>query len=82
MRQAVPDCMVFGFEDLIEGIELPDPDDRHVLAAAIRAGAQAIVTFKASVSDAEYGYATFAVDVLTIPVRYREPRLAEIPYGS
>ena len=45
MRQAVPDCMVSGFEDLIEGIELPDPDDRHVLAAAIHAGAQAIVTF-------------------------------------
>lgn len=45
MRQAVPDCMVSGFEDLIEGIELPDPDDRHVLAAAIRTGAQAIVTF-------------------------------------
>ncbi|MDX2052569.1 MAG: PIN domain-containing protein [Polyangiaceae bacterium] len=45
MRQAVPDCMVCGFEALIEGIELPDPNDRHVLAAAIRAGAQAIVTF-------------------------------------
>jgi hypothetical protein len=37
--------MVSGFEALIEGIELPDRDDRHVLAAAIRAGAQAIVTF-------------------------------------
>jgi len=45
MRQAVPDCMVSGFEDLIDGLELPDADDRHVLAAAIRAGAQAIVTF-------------------------------------
>jgi hypothetical protein len=29
---------------LIEGIELPGPDDRHVLAAAIRCGAQIIVT--------------------------------------
>lgn len=45
MRKAVPDCMVSGFEALIEGIELPDCDDRHVLAAAIRAGAQTIVTF-------------------------------------
>ncbi len=45
MAQAVPDCIVTGVEALIEGISLPDPDDRHVLAAAVRVGAQAIVTF-------------------------------------
>ena len=45
MTRAVPDCMVTGYEGLIESIVLPDPDDRHVLAAAIHAGAQAIVTF-------------------------------------
>lgn len=33
-----------GHEPLIEGLKLPDPDDRHVLAAAIKAGAQVIVT--------------------------------------
>jgi predicted nucleic acid-binding protein len=45
MNRAIPDCLVTGFEDLIEGLTLPDPSDRHVLAAAIRAGAQAVVTF-------------------------------------
>jgi predicted nucleic acid-binding protein len=45
MKQAVPDCLVTGFEALVEGLTLPDPDDRHVLAAAIQAGAQAIITF-------------------------------------
>lgn len=45
MKQAVPDCMVTGYEALIDGLVLPDPDDRHVLASAIRVGAQAIVTF-------------------------------------
>lgn len=45
MDEAVPDCLVSGYEPLIEGVELPDPDDRHVLAAAIHCGAQAIVTF-------------------------------------
>lgn len=45
MTEAVPDCMVSGYEHMIDGLKLPDLDDRHVLAAAIRAGAQAIVTF-------------------------------------
>jgi predicted nucleic acid-binding protein len=45
MDQAVPDGCVVGYEPLIAGLKLPDPNDRHVLAAAIRCGAGAIVTF-------------------------------------
>jgi len=45
MNEHAPDCIVSNYEDLIPGLTLPDPDDRHVLAAAIRAGADAIVTF-------------------------------------
>ncbi|MFN9293122.1 MAG: PIN domain-containing protein, partial [Planctomyces sp.] len=41
----VRDCLVTGYETLIDAVTLPDPDDRHVLAAAIRAGADLIVTF-------------------------------------
>lgn len=44
MNLALPDANVTGFETLIEGVTLPDPDDRHVLAAAIRANAEVIVT--------------------------------------
>ncbi|MFF0389864.1 PIN domain-containing protein [Kitasatospora sp. NPDC004615] len=44
MNNAVRDCLVTDYEPLIEGLKLPDPDDRHVLAAAIKAGAQVIVT--------------------------------------
>lgn len=44
MNASVRDCLVEGYEPLIEGLKLPDPDDRHVLAAAIKAGAQMIVT--------------------------------------
>jgi hypothetical protein len=44
MNDAVRDCLVTGYEDLIDTLVLPDPDDRHVLAAAVRAGAQIIVT--------------------------------------
>lgn len=44
MNGAVRDCLVEGYEPLIEVLDLPDPDDRHVLAAAIKSGAQVIVT--------------------------------------
>lgn len=44
MNAAVADCLVIGYEPLIAGLELPDPDDQHVLAAAIRCAAQVIVT--------------------------------------
>jgi predicted nucleic acid-binding protein len=40
----VPDCLVGNYRPLVAGLELPDPNDRHVLAAAIRCGAQVIVT--------------------------------------
>ena len=45
MNAHVRDCLVTGFEHLIPAIELPDPDDRHVVAAAIHSGASLIVTF-------------------------------------
>ena len=45
MEDAIPDCLVSGYEHLIEGLKLPDPDDRHVLAAAITGHAAAIVTW-------------------------------------
>ncbi|QTD35016.1 PIN domain-containing protein [Pseudomonas fluorescens] len=45
MDQAIPDACVHDYEDLIAGLTLPDCDDRHVLAAAIRCGASVIVTF-------------------------------------
>lgn len=45
MNRNVRDCLVEGYQNLTSSLELPDPDDRHVLAAAIRANASVIVTF-------------------------------------
>ena len=45
MNSHVRDSVVTGFEDLIDGLRLPDPGDCHVLAAAIHTRACVIVTF-------------------------------------
>jgi predicted nucleic acid-binding protein len=45
MNAHVRDCIVSGYERLIPALTLPDPDDRHVLAAAIHGKADVIVTF-------------------------------------
>lgn len=44
MIAAVRDCMIEGYEQIIDTLTLPDPADRHVLAAAIHGGAEVIVT--------------------------------------
>ena len=44
MREYFAEAAVTGFEPLIGTLELPDADDRHVLATATRCGAQDIVT--------------------------------------
>ncbi|MFC9253100.1 PIN domain-containing protein [Amycolatopsis thailandensis] len=46
MNASVRDCLVTGYEPLVTALDLPDPDDRHVLAAAIKARARVIVTEK------------------------------------
>lgn len=54
MIKAVRDYRVTNYEPLIESLDLPDPKDRHVLAAAIRARAQVIVTDNTRDFPADY----------------------------
>lgn len=49
MNRAFDDACVRGWEPLVEAIVLPDEDDRHVVAAALRGQADLIVT--ANLSD-------------------------------
>ena len=44
MAQAFPDALVTGHEALEDALALPDPDDRHVLAAAIMSRTDVVVT--------------------------------------
>lgn len=41
---AFPDALVSNYKKLIDGLELPDPEDCHVLAATIKTNANVIVT--------------------------------------
>ena len=43
-NDAFPDALVNNYSGLISSLELPDPKDRHVLAAAIKTNANVIVT--------------------------------------
>jgi hypothetical protein len=45
MDGAVRDCLVAGYQPLIDKLHLPDPGDRHILAGAILGRADVIVTF-------------------------------------
>jgi predicted nucleic acid-binding protein len=45
MNTNIPDCLIANHEKIINAIELPDPGDRHVVAAAIVGHADCIVTF-------------------------------------
>ncbi len=45
VERSIRDANVTDYEELIGLIKLPDPNDRHVLAAAIKSHAQVIVTF-------------------------------------
>ena len=44
MDEHAPDALVAGYHHIIPGLTLPDPNDRHVLAAAICGHADVIVT--------------------------------------
>ena len=45
MDMSVRDCLVTGHKPLVPSLVLPDPNDRHVLAAAIVGCCDAIVTY-------------------------------------
>jgi hypothetical protein len=44
MLDALPEALVLDYEHRVDDLDLPDPNDRHVLAAALESGAQLILT--------------------------------------
>lgn len=54
MNEAFPESCVKGEDDLISSLDLPDKDDRHVLATAILSGAEHIITENLKDFPSEY----------------------------
>jgi PIN domain len=62
MDKATLDALVTGYDSLIPALQLPDPDDRHILAAAIVGRCDVIVT--ANLKDfPEVALSPFGIDV-------------------
>jgi predicted nucleic acid-binding protein len=64
MRETIPDCLIDDYAPLIASIQLPDESDRHVLAAAIRGNADAIVSLNTKDFPAAV-LATFDIEIQT-----------------
>ncbi len=79
MNQVDPLCLVTGYEAAIAFLRLPDPDDRHVLAAAIHANAAVIVTFNRkdfpASALAPFGIAALSPDVFLCGLLDAAPEL-------
>ena len=75
--RATRDCLVTGYGKLISALDLPDPDDRHVLAAAIAGHCDAIVTFNLR-DFPEAAVSRYGIEVLH-PDGFLSDRLASMP---
>jgi predicted nucleic acid-binding protein len=76
MTEHFPDSLVGDYGNLIKRIDLSDPDDRHVVAAAIAGRADVIVT--ANEGDFRSVEQTYGIEVQT-PDTFLTERLAENP---
>lgn len=64
MDQHAGDCLVSEYEHHIETLDLPDPNDRHVLAAAIEVNADAVVTWNLADFPSDL-ISKYGIEVLT-----------------
>ncbi len=82
MNSIRPRTLVSGYEAIIDTLTLPDPNDRHVLAAAIHARAGTIVTFNLkdfpAPALAPYGIIATAPDDFMLELAATEGRRQEI----
>ena len=79
MNRALPDADVPGWQQHMADLVLPDPDDRHVLAAALAAGAGTVLTmnlrdFPAS-ALAAYGVQAIHPDEFLCELHDADPEL-------
>lgn len=85
MNAAFPQAQVEGHQALISQLTLPDPADRHVLAAALHAGVSILVTFNLRDFPADtlarYGVVPLHPDVLLTTLLKQAPDGCELALG-
>lgn len=83
LMRAFPDASVTAFDELVDHLILPDPDDRHVLAAAVHGECDLLITY--NISDfpdtalEQFDLLVLSVDdSLTLLARSFQTKLAEV----
>ncbi|WP_367174289.1 hypothetical protein [uncultured Deinococcus sp.] len=80
MHAAVPHARVTDYQHLMPGLHLPDPDDRHVLAAALHSGARSLITF--NLSDLPVAAVPGTTLTVVHPDSWLVPVLAHTPQAT
>ena len=63
MNETFPEANITGFDDIINGLILPDNNDRHIVATAVRSKSELIVTFNTKDFPKKY-LDNFGIDIL------------------
>lgn len=80
MERALPQARVDGYQGLVLTLTLPDPDDRHVLAAAMHSGAPHLLTF--NLDDFPASALPVGAPQAVHPDHWLAPVLADHPAGA
>jgi len=81
MNDTFTEAVVSGFDQHVNSLTLPDPDDRHVLAAAVKAKATTIVTLNLkdfpAATLAKHGIVAVHPDAFVVGLLKTDPDMVE-----
>jgi predicted nucleic acid-binding protein len=86
MNDTFSEAVVVDFEHLLQQLHLPDPDDRHVLAAALKAKATTIITMNLkdfpAATLSRHGVAAVHPDAFVMNLLTSDPSMVERAFAA